>query len=126
MTRQLAPAEIEVIARATHEVNRAYCLLLGDATHLPWDTAPEWQKSSARSGVIGVAVNNYTPEQSHDSWSQHKLAEGWKYGPVKDPEKKEHPCLVPYAQLPEEQRIKDHLFTTTVKSFLDAIWRIPQ
>ena len=27
-------------------------------------------------------------------------ADGWKYGPVKDPEKKEHPCFVPYDDLP--------------------------
>jgi hypothetical protein len=29
---------------------------------------------------------------------------------VKDPEKKEHPCFVPYESLPAEQQAKDHLF----------------
>jgi hypothetical protein len=39
-----------------------------------------------------------------------KLADGWKYGPVKYPEKKEHPCMVPFAELPKEQQLKDALF----------------
>jgi hypothetical protein len=29
---------------------------------------------------------------------------------------KRHPCLVPYAQLPFEQRVKDTLFRTVVES----------
>jgi hypothetical protein len=45
-----------------------------------------------------------------------KEADGWKHGPVKDPEKKEHPCMVPYGQLPAEQRAKDYLFIAVVKA----------
>lgn len=123
--RQLTNFEVESIAAASHEVNRQFSRLLGDHSHLAWDAAPEWQRDSARAGVLGVARNEYTPEQSHESWSQLKLATGWKYGPVKDPDKKEHPCLVPYAQLPEEQRYKDVLYTTTVKAMIDGLWRVP-
>jgi len=47
-----------------------------------------------------------------------KLKDGWKHGPVKDPEKKEHPCLIPYDELPKEQQVKDHLFIGVVK----ALW----
>jgi hypothetical protein len=42
--------------------------------------------------------------------------DGWKYGPVKDPEKKEHPCFVPYDRLPTEQKAKDYIFGAVVKS----------
>jgi hypothetical protein len=48
---------------------------------------------------------------------QEKKAAGWIYGPVKDPEKKEHPCIVPYDQLPIEQRTKDYLFKAIVDCF---------
>lgn len=106
----------EEAARAAHEVNRAWCLLNGDTSQLPWDDAPEWQKVSARKGVVGV-LNGNTPEQSHQSWLREKLETGWKYGPVKDPEKKEHPCMVAYVDLPPAQRAKDHLFVTTVRTF---------
>jgi hypothetical protein len=45
-----------------------------------------------------------------------KLAEGWKLGPVKNPEAKEHPCLVPFDDLPVEQKVKDYLFRGVVRA----------
>ena len=95
------------IARVAHEINRAYCASLGDTSQPAWGDAPEWQKTSALVGVdMHLAKPDATPEQSHESWLDQKLAEGWKYGPVKDVEKKEHPCCVPYADLPAEQKAK--------------------
>jgi hypothetical protein len=46
-----------------------------------------------------------------------KKADGWVYGEVKDPEKKEHPCLVEYEELPKDQQAKDSLFIAVVRSF---------
>ena len=37
----------------------------------------------------------------HEVWSAGRLAEGWTYGPVRDDERKETPCLVPYEDLTE-------------------------
>jgi hypothetical protein len=111
---------LEACARATHEANRAYCLAIGDASQPSWDDAPEWQRSSARNGVSGALAGN-TPEQSHEGWTAEKLAAGWKYGPVKDPERKEHPCMVPYDQLPAEQRGKDALFVGVARSMAAAL-----
>lgn len=99
------------IARVAHEINRAYCASLGDVSQPAWEDAPEWQKASALVGVdMHLAKPDATPEQSHESWLAQKTAEGWKFGPVKDAEKKEHPCCVPYAELPAEQKAKDYLF----------------
>lgn len=105
--------DIERKARACHEINRAYCAGLGDMSQVTWEDAPEWQKESARKGVV-VALNGATPEQLHESWMAVKRAEGWTYGPVKDPDAKQHPCFVPYAELPQAQRIKDFLFRAAV------------
>lgn len=124
--RNLTHFEIDHAARAAHEVNRAYAMSLGDFTHAPWDTAPEEQKRSCRQGVVDVATNELNPEQAHEAWRTAKLADGWSYGTVKDREKKTHPCMVSYAELPEEQRYKDVLFTTVVKAMLDGFWRRPQ
>src|SRR4051794_35691061 len=110
----------EAAARAAHEVNRAYCIALGDDSQPSWDNAPAWQKISALEGVDGVAAGN-GPEQRHECWLAEKRPTGWKFGPVKDPEKKEHPCFVAYDQLPPEQRRKDLLFVTTVTAVLDAL-----
>lgn len=115
----MTKTQIEATARAAHEANRAWCLAYGDDSQLPWDEAPEWQRTSAMHGVRGVLAGN-GPEQSHESWLEEKLRTGWKYGPVKDPEKKEHPCFVPYAELPPEQKAKDQVFVGVVRAFVAA------
>ncbi len=115
----MSDALFEAAARAAHEANRAWCILHGDVSQLPWDEAPDWQRSSVLIGVRGVANGN-SPRESHGSWLAVKAAEGWKYGPVKDVEAKEHPCFVPYDELPPEQRVKDGIFVAVVRAFLDA------
>lgn len=112
---------IEAIARATHEANRAYCIAVGDTSQPPWDEAPDWQRSSARNGVVGALVAGNTPEQSHEGWMAEKTAAGWTYGPVKDPEAKQHPCMVPYDQLPPAQRVKDALFVAVACAMAAAL-----
>ena len=110
----------EACARAAHEANRAYCIALGDMSQRPWDEAPDWQRSSALQGVDGVLAGN-TPRQSHESWLAEKERTGWKHGPVKDPERKEHPCFVPYDELPIEQREKDGVFVGVVQAMARAL-----
>ena len=100
-----------------HEANRGYCKAIGDNSQLPWDEAPQWAKTSAINGVRFHLDNpNAGPSGSHENWLKEKEKEGWKYGEVKDPEKKEHPCFVPYDQLPKEQQAKDYIFTAIVKT----------
>lgn len=101
---------VEAVAKICHEANRALCAALGDLSQPAWEDAPEWQKQSARNGVEFHVMNNAPPSASHDNWLKEKTEQGWKYGPVKDAEKKEHPCFVPYAHLPGTQKAKDHLF----------------
>lgn len=110
----------ETIARIAHDINRAYCEAIGDTSQPTWDNAPGWQKQSALNGVdLHLANPNATPEQSHANWLKQKAAEGWSYGPVKDPERKEHPCFLPYDQLPLEQKVKDYLFRAVVHAVKD-------
>jgi len=105
------------IAQVAHEINKAFCESIGDNSQPKWTDAPEWQKSSAIKGVEFHLVNpNASPSASHDSWLKQKQADGWKYGPIKDADKKEHPCFVPYDELPIEQRSKDFLFKQVVHS----------
>lgn len=106
---------IDEIARACHEINRAYCQALGDMSQPIWEDAPQWQKDSARQGVaLHIGFPNAGPERSHESWMEQKLRSGWVFGAVKDPEKRTHPCLVPFDQLPKEQQAKDYIFRSVV------------
>jgi len=108
---------LENVAQVAHEINKAYCHSIGDNSQPSWENAPDWQKSSAIRGV-DFHLNNpdATPEMSHESWLKEKELDGWKYGPVKDADKKEHPCFIPYNQLPDEQRSKDYLFRQIIHS----------
>lgn len=115
----MIPQEVVDIARICHEANRAYCITLGDHTQVPWDEAPQWQKDSAIDGVTHIKNNkDARPSASHENWLKMKEAEGWKYGPVKDAEKKEHPCFVPFGDLPKEQQMKDYIFTAIARAML--------
>lgn len=105
------------IAQVCHEANRALCETQGDPSQPSWNKAPDWMRDSAIAGVNAVLENPaITPEELHERWCQHKLNDGWRYGPEKDAEAKTHPCLVGYDSLPPEQRIKDSLFHAVVRA----------
>ena len=79
--------------------------------------------------MIDQTSNNYTPtpvdtsniqlpeelmalaeaisKNVHEVWAQNRIREGWTYGPVRDDQKRQTPCLVPYDQLPEEEKAYD-------------------
>jgi hypothetical protein len=107
--------EIVQIAKICHEVNRAYCESIGDSSQPCWEESPEWQKRSAINGVqFHIENPDASPSISHEKWLEEKIAQGWKYGPVKNPDIKEHPCCVPYEKLPIEQRSKDYIFKSII------------
>ena len=43
----------------------------------------------------------------HEVWADARVKEGWVYGEHKDSIKKTTPCLVPYEELPEEEKEYD-------------------
>jgi hypothetical protein len=103
------------IAEVCHEANKTLCEKLEDFSQVGWWNAPLWQRDSAIKGVRFNLDNPDAPASaSHDSWLEEKRLTGWKFGPVKDADEKEHPCYVPYAELPKEQQVKDHLFKAIV------------
>lgn len=114
---------VDLVAQIAHEANRAYCQAIGDNSQPPWENAPEWQKSSARDGVENV-MRGASPGDSHANWLRHKEADGWKYGETKDADKRTHPCMLPFEQLPPEQQLKDHLFIGVVRVSMKALEEI--
>lgn len=109
--------DIEAIAVVCHQANRAWCAKHGDYSQNAWANAPQWQRDSAVDGVVhALTFPNAKPEDSHRNWMINKKAEGWVYGPVKDPDAKTHPCIVPFDELPEWQQKKDVLFLAIVRA----------
>ena len=43
----------------------------------------------------------------HEVWSKTRIEQGWTYGKKRDDVLKQHPCLVPYEELPEEEKVYD-------------------
>lgn len=114
-------AIVELAAKHAHEVNLLYCISLSDHSQRPWNETPEEIKESARIGARAVLNREtITPEEQHALWLKTKTEQGWKYGPVKDMDKKEHPCFVPYSELPAAMKIKDSLFREAVLSVYEA------
>ena len=46
-------------------------------------------------------------ENAHDIWALERQTQGWSYGPQRDDIKKQNPCMVPYSQLPEDEKTFD-------------------
>ena len=44
----------------------------------------------------------------HEVWAETRITQGWKYGEQRNDELKTHPCLVPYEELPEEEKKYDY------------------
>ena len=116
----------EIIAAACHSAWYAYTVLGFKEEGEPWSTIAQWQKDSLYNAIEfwdtftekvpvgGLAwLRTNLPVLSHDNWTKHKLSEGWIYGPVKDANKKTHPCLVPYTALPAAQQLKDSVVVET-------------
>lgn len=106
---------VEYCAAAAHETNRLYCLAHDDDSQVHWHDAPGWQRESARKGARLVLQGEERPSAIHEAWMAEKIRDGWVHGSVKNAEAKTHPCLLPYDQLPQEQRAKDTLFAETVR-----------
>jgi hypothetical protein len=48
-------------------------------------------------------------ENAHNLWAAQRLKDGWRPGPRRDDAAKIHPCLVPYADLPESEKEYDRI-----------------
>lgn len=109
------PTESAILACAVlcHAVTKA----LNDSRNeytLSW----ELSRDSAVSGVKAILENpKLAPSESHEKWLAYKEKEGWVYGTAKDPKAKTHPCMLPYAALPENQKMKDLIFGAVVRAF---------
>jgi len=111
----------ESIARICHAANAAYSAEIADNfNHLPWDDLPQHLRDTTIAGVKARQDNpDMSPADMHENWLKSKREQGYSYSSVKDDDAKTHPCMLPYEELPTEQRIKDAIFSAIV----DAISR---
>ena len=54
-----------------------------------------------------IQLSERIAENVHEVWAKARRDEGWTYGEKRDDIHKKHPCLVPYDELPEEEKEYD-------------------
>jgi len=112
------------IAHIAYEVNAAFCRSLGDNSQPAWEDAEEWQRKKFINGVIfHLHDPEATPGAIHENWLIQKEGDGWGFGEVRDPENKEHPSMLPFVDLPMEQKAKEYIFAQLVRSVAEEYGR---
>jgi ryanodine receptor 2 len=43
----------------------------------------------------------------HEVWARSRIEQGWSYGEERNDILKQHPCLIPYEELPEVEKAYD-------------------
>ena len=54
-----------------------------------------------------IQLSERIAENVHEVWAKARIDEGWTYGEKRDDIHKKHPCLVPYDEVPEEEKEYD-------------------
>lgn len=93
---------------------------MNDSNEMPYRPQP-----ADTSGVVltdelmGLAER--LAENVHEVWAAERLAQGWTWGPARDDSRKQHPCLVPYGLLPEEERRFDRNTSLETLRFIKSL-----
>lgn len=78
----------------------------------PWSTR-DWafRSQMVQHVAFMMSPDRFTdPGIAHDSWWDAYEKLGWMYGPVRDPDKKTHPDMIPFSELGWQERIKDAVY----------------
>jgi RyR domain len=97
----------EIKAMMIHESIRALQRLVHDPKPAPaWADAPEDMREASRTAAREGGTGQ-TPEGSHATWMKGKKLAGWVRGDEKDAERRTHPAMVPFNELPRDQWARD-------------------
>ena len=73
-----------------------------------------------------IGLSEVLAKNAHERWAQQRLAEGWRYGPKRDDDLRQHPCLVPYESLPESEKAYDRTVAVETLRVLVAMGYVLQ
>ena len=107
----------EVIAEFVHETLSNWARLRGMPEYPSWADAEDWMRASTIESVEHVLNDqDAAPGAQHEQWIEQKIRDGYKWGKKKDDKAKTHPMLVPFAELPVDERAKDAIIVALVRA----------
>lgn len=72
-----------------------------------------------------LALTELLAKHAHEVWAEERLRLGWRLGPRRDDGRREHPCLVPYEELPDsEKQLDRNAALETLKAIIALGYRI--
>lgn len=82
------------------------------------------QPIDTKDVVLPKELNSLVEQMAknvHEIWAETRISQGWTYGIERNDAEKKHPCLVPYEELPEEEKVYDrNTSVETLKFILKA------
>lgn len=54
-----------------------------------------------------ISLAEQLAKNVHEVWAENRINQGWRYGKNRNDANKEHPCLIPYNELPESEKKYD-------------------
>ena len=98
-------------------VNAANIALAGDANHTLWVDKSNWVKDGLINRVDFVLADPATtPAETHANWLAHKESNGWRYGIMCNEVTKEHPLMMPFDELDDENQLQNAVFIAIVNA----------
>lgn len=108
----------EIMERMQGNIAAEIRVMLGEAQY-PESLFTEEQRQRRIAALKQCALEATDDVTRHDAWMQMHRDGGWVYGETFDPEKKTHPNMLPWAQLPPSTRSKARIFSIVAKTALE-------
>ncbi len=138
--QQIVEANSDQLAKFLH---KAYNARYGNDTK--WEQLTETYRDANRGAADNLAIklaslSYWIPEDpsnwsqkvdltenqellaklEHRRWYAERRLNGWQYGTTRDDNRKIHPCLIPYEQLPENEKDKDRTNITDLQEIFSS------
>lgn len=112
----------ESIARVVWEANRQLQIAdEEDWADEPWDAAPEWRRQLCIGAVSLVCDGGVTdPAITHNFWLSGMYTDGWEWSHEKNPARKQHPSLIPWAELTPRAQLGQRLLVLITLEMMQA------